>query len=49
MIHPALQRMRDFLANEYLAHAREGVGEMYMKGGDALYALSGAVDDHDRP
>src|SRR5206468_10429477 len=30
--------MRDFLANDYLAHAREGVGEMYMKGGDALYA-----------
>jgi|tagenome__1003787_1003787.scaffolds.fasta_scaffold20989362_8 uncharacterized protein (DUF885 family) len=38
VIHPALQRMRDFLANDYLAHAREGVGEMYMKGGDALYA-----------
>jgi uncharacterized protein (DUF885 family) len=37
-IYPALQRMHDFLANEYLAHAREGVGEMYMKGGDALYA-----------
>src|SRR3954447_17288074 len=29
--------MRDFLANDYLAHAREGVGEMYMKGGDRLY------------
>ncbi|MEA3057892.1 MAG: hypothetical protein QOF34_707 [Sphingomonadales bacterium] len=38
VIHPALQRMRDFLANEYLGHAREGVGEMYMKGGAALYA-----------
>jgi uncharacterized protein (DUF885 family) len=38
VIHPALQRMRDFLANDYLAHAREGVGEMYMKGGNALYA-----------
>ncbi|HZC38312.1 MAG TPA: DUF885 domain-containing protein [Sphingomicrobium sp.] len=37
VIRPALQRMRDFLANEYLAHAREGVGLMYMKGGDALY------------
>jgi uncharacterized protein (DUF885 family) len=36
-IYPALQRMRDFLANEYLAHARDGVGLMYMKGGDALY------------
>ena len=38
VIHPALQRMRDFLGNEYLARAREGVGEKYMKGGDALYA-----------
>ncbi|MEP7129956.1 MAG: DUF885 domain-containing protein [Sphingomicrobium sp.] len=38
VIHPALQRMRDFLASEYLGHAREGVGEMYMKGGEALYA-----------
>jgi uncharacterized protein (DUF885 family) len=37
VIYPALQRMHDFLANEYLARAREGVGEMYMKGGDALY------------
>jgi uncharacterized protein (DUF885 family) len=37
VIYPALTRMRDFLQNEYLAHAREGVGEMYMKGGDALY------------
>ena len=23
-VYPALQRMRDFLANEYLAHARDG-------------------------
>jgi uncharacterized protein (DUF885 family) len=38
VIHPALQRMRDFLGNEYLGHAREGVGEKYLKGGDALYA-----------
>jgi uncharacterized protein (DUF885 family) len=37
VIYPALQRMRDFLQNDYLAHAREGVGLMYMKGGDALY------------
>ncbi|HEY6047420.1 MAG TPA: DUF885 domain-containing protein [Sphingomicrobium sp.] len=37
VIYPALQRMRDFLANDYLAHAREGAGEMYMKGGDKLY------------
>ena len=29
--------MRDFLKNEYLGHARDGVGLMYMKGGDALY------------
>jgi len=36
-IYPALTRMRDFLQNEYLAHARGGVGLMYMKGGDALY------------
>lgn len=35
--YPALTRMRDFLQNEYLGHAREGVGLMYMKGGDALY------------
>src|SRR5690348_1649981 len=37
VIYPALTRMRDFLQNEYLGHARDGVGEMYMKGGDALY------------
>ena len=36
-IYPALQRMRDFLANEYLAHARDGFGLMYMKGGDKYY------------
>jgi len=30
-------RMRDFLENEYLPKARDGVGLMYMKGGDALY------------
>ena len=36
-VYPALQRMRDFLANEYLAHAREGAGLMYMKGGDKYY------------
>jgi uncharacterized protein (DUF885 family) len=29
--------MRDFLANEYLAHAREGAGLLYMKGGDKYY------------
>jgi uncharacterized protein (DUF885 family) len=37
IVYPALQRMRDFLANEYLAHAREGAGLLYMKGGDAYY------------
>jgi len=36
-VYPALQRMRDFLANDYLAHAREGAGLMYMKGGDKYY------------
>ncbi|HEY4070041.1 MAG TPA: DUF885 domain-containing protein [Sphingomicrobium sp.] len=36
-VYPALQRMRDFLANEYLAHAREGAGLMYIKGGDKYY------------
>jgi len=36
-VYPALQRMHDFLANEYLAHARDGVGLMYMKGGDKYY------------
>jgi len=37
IVYPALQRLRDFLANDYLAHARDGVGLMYMKGGDAYY------------
>ena len=37
VVYPALKRMRDFLANDYLGHAREGVGLMYMKGGEALY------------
>jgi uncharacterized protein (DUF885 family) len=37
VIYPALTRMRDFLKNDYLGHARDGVGEMYLKGGDALY------------
>jgi uncharacterized protein (DUF885 family) len=36
-IYPALHRLRDFLAGEYLAHARDGVGLMYMKGGDKYY------------
>ena len=37
VIYPALTRLRDFLQNDYLAHARDGVGPMYMKGGDRLY------------
>ena len=37
-VYPALQRMRDFLSNEYLAHAREGAGLLYMKGGDKYYS-----------
>jgi uncharacterized protein (DUF885 family) len=37
VVYPALKRMRGFLATDYLGHARDGVGLMYMKGGDALY------------
>ena len=36
-IYPALTRLRDFLKNEYLGKARDGVGLSYMKGGDQLY------------
>jgi len=36
-IYPELRKLRDFLQTEYLPRAREGVGLMYMKGGDALY------------
>ena len=36
-LYPALTRLRDFLRDEYLGNAREGVGLMYMKGGDQLY------------
>lgn len=36
-IYPAYERMRDFLRDEYLPLAREGVGLSYMKGGAALY------------
>ncbi|MDQ3246097.1 MAG: DUF885 domain-containing protein [Pseudomonadota bacterium] len=36
-LHPALKRLRDYLKTEYLPTAREGVGLMYMKGGDQLY------------
>jgi uncharacterized protein (DUF885 family) len=37
-LNPALTRLRDFMRDEYLANAREGVGLKYMKGGDRLYA-----------
>ncbi|WP_417612850.1 DUF885 domain-containing protein [Parasphingorhabdus sp.] len=36
-IFAAYQRMHDFLKNEYLPVAREGVGLSAMKGGDILY------------
>jgi uncharacterized protein (DUF885 family) len=35
---PAYVRLRDFLKNDYLPHARDGVGLVAMKGGPALYA-----------
>ncbi len=38
VILPAEQRMRDFLANDYLAKARDSVGVSAMPGGDKLYA-----------
>ena len=37
-IYPALKRLRDFLADEYLPQARESVGLSQMKGGPELYA-----------
>ncbi|TMJ12473.1 MAG: DUF885 domain-containing protein [Alphaproteobacteria bacterium] len=36
-IYPVYARLRDFLQNEYLPKARDGVGLHYMKGGDLLY------------
>ncbi|MGQ0590957.1 MAG: DUF885 domain-containing protein [Sphingosinicella sp.] len=36
-IYPAYRRLRDFLQNEYLPRAREGVGLVHMQGGDRLY------------
>ena len=36
-LYPALTRLRDFLRDDYIAHARDGAGLMYMKGGDHLY------------
>jgi uncharacterized protein (DUF885 family) len=36
-VFPALTRLRDFLRNEYLPVAREGVGLLHMRGGEQLY------------
>jgi uncharacterized protein (DUF885 family) len=36
-IFPAYRRLREFLQNEYLPHAREGVGLVHMRSGDLLY------------
>ena len=38
VINPAHQRMRDFLANDYLAKARDTVGLGGLPGGEKLYA-----------
>jgi uncharacterized protein (DUF885 family) len=38
-ILPALTRLRDFLKNDYLPHARDGVGLKNMKGGAKEYAF----------
>jgi uncharacterized protein (DUF885 family) len=35
---PAFTRLRDFISNEYMPVAREGVGLVHMKDGDRLYA-----------
>ncbi|MEZ5711917.1 MAG: DUF885 domain-containing protein [Sphingobium sp.] len=37
-IYGAHKRLHDFLKNEYVAHTRDGVGLVHMKGGDTLYA-----------
>ncbi|MFM6853461.1 MAG: DUF885 domain-containing protein [Sphingopyxis sp.] len=36
-VFPALTLLRDFLKNEYLPRARDGVGLLHMRGGPALY------------
>ena len=36
-IYPAYRRLRDFLQNDYLPHARDGVGLVHMRGGERLY------------
>ena len=38
-IYPAYRRLRDFLQNEYLPRARDGVGLVHMRGGEQLYNL----------
>lgn len=38
-IYAANKQLRDFLANEYLAVARDGVGMSAMKGGDVYYNM----------
>ena len=51
-IYPAYRRLRDFLQNEYLPRAREGVGLVHMRGGDGALspprpAEHDAADDPD--
>ena len=36
-IFPAYRRLRDFLRDEYLPRARDGVGLVHMRGGEILY------------
>ena len=36
-IYPGYRRLRDFLQNEYMPVAREGVGLSHMRGGEMLY------------
>lgn len=36
-VFPALTRLRDFLKNEYVGQARDGVGLVHMRGGPELY------------
>jgi len=36
-IFPAYRRLREFLRNDYLPHAREGVGLVHMRGGERMY------------
>ena len=38
LLFPAYARLRDFLRDEYLPQAREGVGLVHMRGGDLMYA-----------